>query len=177
MNQKHLTPSNQESFFQDLEPGNIFTYSVAFRFKEVKDLAAKYGFACKSVSPLHHPKEYRKYGDRSVFLLDKSEEAHELTSQEMTQMFLSHLRSIIDYWANLPDKSNKERVSGVVFSTLVALDGGSATLPGFFVVPNPHHTDKEFHQERGENWWPSQSINDDKALQDSLHELFARMKE
>lgn len=37
--------------------------------------------------------------------------------------FLNHLKSMLHYWENLENKTLRERMEGVVFSVLVAIDG------------------------------------------------------
>jgi hypothetical protein len=76
------------------------------------------------------------------------------TEDEVREKFLEHVREIADYWANQHEKSTRERVSGAVFSVLVALDGEAADLPGFTVSPLPSsYDDIAFDIEHGENWY------------------------
>lgn len=76
-----------------------------------------------------------------------------LTVDEVRDRFIRHVRGLIDYWENLPGKTTRERMDGVVFSILVSLDGESAGLPKFIVAPDPHPSDKEFCKENGIDWW------------------------
>jgi hypothetical protein len=62
------------------------------------------------------------------------------------------------------------RFEGLAFSLLVILDGGT-DLPGFKLSPDPHPSDKEFNQKRGENWFPK-----DCDIAGELHELFRNFK-
>lgn len=78
----------------------------------------------------------------------------EYTMEEVRSMFLEHVHNLVDYWERLPGKEMKERLEGLAFSILVALDGESATLPSFMVVPDPHEDDKAYFQNEGENWFP-----------------------
>jgi len=79
--------------------------------------------------------------------------SREKTTDEVREEFLSHIRYLIDYWNRIPQDSTKERLEGLVFSILVALDGGSS-LPGFIVAPIPHETDRECHIENGKDYYP-----------------------
>jgi len=78
----------------------------------------------------------------------------QLTPQEMRERFLDQVRSDINYWANLPDKTPEERCSGVAHSILVLLDGCSMNFPSCLVVPLPHESDKEFHIEENTDYFP-----------------------
>lgn len=80
--------------------------------------------------------------------------SREHTQKEIQDMFLEHIRGITSYWANLPNKTPEERTNGVAFSILALLDGVSADLPAFEVIPVPHPSDKAFHQEEGTNYYP-----------------------
>lgn len=94
------------------------------------------------------------------------------TAEEMRDRFLSILRGYVDYWEGLPNQSVRERLEGVVFSTLVVLDGGCVGFPGCDVIPRAHPDDEEYHRERGENWYP-----DDVDICDGeLHSQFLNPK-
>lgn len=96
-------------------------------------------------------------------------EARAYTEEEVREMFLKHMWAMVDYWATVEGKDSpktvRDRLSGLMHSMLTTLDGCSMGLPGFEVRPHPHESDKEYHQERGENWFPS-----DVDIGGSLHE-------
>ena len=101
----------------------------------------------------------------------------EMTANEVRDAFMGHVRSLIDYWSDLPDDACKDRdpkswrVSGVVHSVLALLDGASV-LPGFIVAPSPHPDDRQFHIDEGENWYPENRHADVKAdIAGGVHEL------
>jgi hypothetical protein len=99
--------------------------------------------------------------------------ARELTETEVRNNFLQHCWDMIDYWENFPDITLHKRMSGVVFSLLVALDGESADLPGFIVAPFPNSDDKEYNRLNGNNWYPENTEeNIDCDIAGSLHEYF-----
>ena len=79
----------------------------------------------------------------------------EYTDDEARQMFLDHLAAVVRYWLH-EDRAPEveEKMTGLVHSILVAIDGGAAYLPGFLLVPSPHPDDTQFHRDEGENWWP-----------------------
>ena len=101
-----------------------------------------------------------------------SEQPREYTEDEVCDAFLAHVRDSIEYWHDLPDKTCRERMRGLAFSILSALDGSAMDLPAFIVAPSPHPDDKAFHQENDENWWPENHDKDIAAdISGGLHEL------
>lgn len=92
------------------------------------------------------------------------------TEEEVREMFLSHIKSSRDYWISL-GKNVEETVDGVIFSTLVMLDGGCVDLPGFRVSPCPHESDKKYHIDNGENYF-SKSVN----ISGCLHDDWSKRK-
>ena len=85
-----------------------------------------------------------------------SDEPREYTAEEVRGMFFAQLRIMVDSWAgDFPKpKTTRERLSGLVFSILVMLDGHSGHGPGFRVCPNPHPGDKQYNIDDNENWFP-----------------------
>jgi len=100
-------------------------------------------------------------------------ESRAYTEEEVREMFLKHLWGLVGYWETVEGKDSpktvRDRLSGLMHSMLVTLDGGSMGLPGFEVRPHPHETDQSYHQERGENWFPT-----DVDIGGSLHEVMYR---
>lgn len=101
--------------------------------------------------------------------MPKSNKPRAFTAEEVEKQFLTTVANYVEYWATLPNKTDREKVEGLAFSMLVILDGGSATLPGFAVTPTPHESDKDYHIERGENYFPT-----DVDIAGSLHEVIHR---
>jgi hypothetical protein len=66
---------------------------------------------------------------------EKEAKVEEEKKEEIKTSFIEYLGVIIDYWETLPDKSLHERMTGVVFSLLVALDGEAGDQPPFAVRP------------------------------------------
>jgi hypothetical protein len=94
------------------------------------------------------------------------------TVEECREEVVRHVRVMANYWAEIPDKTPKERCEGVAFSILVALDGGSMAVPAYDVRVAPHPSDKEYQSSQGENWYePGMLINDCQ-----LHEMFFEKK-
>lgn len=77
---------------------------------------------------------------------------HELTKEEIQEAVLTHIRAMAHYWDRQPLPSD-EKLDGLAFSILVMLDG-RASLPAFAVVPLPDPSDKAYHIENDENWYP-----------------------
>jgi hypothetical protein len=95
----------------------------------------------------------------------------EYTTEQVREKFLTHVGGLIPYWAK-QEGTVERRLEGLAFSLLVLLDGGVASLPKFIVAPDPHPTDRAFHQENGENWFPENheaSLKSD--ISGCLHEL------
>ena len=79
-----------------------------------------------------------------------------MTVEEVRAAFLTYVASIVDYWeTEARAGSVRNRLEGVAFSLLVALDGEAMMLPGFRVTPQPHESDEAFHRAEGTNWFPN----------------------
>jgi hypothetical protein len=48
----------------------------------------------------------------------------------------------------------RQRLQGLMHSTLATLDGCSAELPAFIVAPDPHLEDKAYRKQDERDWWP-----------------------
>lgn len=97
------------------------------------------------------------------------------TTEEMRQIFLDHVRSMVDYWSDPQQqhhmgsrKSVAGSLSGFAHSFLAMLSGCSMDLPGLDVtppqkptnlVPAPHPEDEAYHRENEDNWWVPEDIN------------------
>lgn len=108
-------------------------------------------------------------------------EPREWTREEIRQEFVAHVRMLAQYWATVdlqrgaltPEQNVKERVEGVAFSILAAIDGCAGDLPAFMLVPLPHPSDKQYHQDEGVNWYPDPPEHDDICdISGGLHEIF-----
>ena len=107
------------------------------------------------------------------------EQPRAYTEEEVRDMLLSHIRTMVDYWVNLPhspagklgpqqELTIRDRVEGVAFSILVALDGAAMGFPAAVTLKmEPHPDDKEDAQANGENW-----IEPGMEIADSLHDHF-----
>lgn len=74
--------------------------------------------------------------------------------EEVREEFLEHVRDMVDYWHDVPNKTEKEKLNGLAFSIMAALDGCSVDIPGFIVAPLPHETAKQYHMDNEEDYYP-----------------------
>lgn len=82
-------------------------------------------------------------------------DSREYTEEEVRQQFLDHVRHLVNYWDKESRVANqKERLNGLAFSILSAIDGCSASLPSFILAPLPHEDDKQYHIDNGDNYYP-----------------------
>jgi hypothetical protein len=99
----------------------------------------------------------------------------EYTTEEVRQKVIEHVFHMVEYWDKVKGEYDQRyRMEGLVHSIFVMLDGGSATLPGFVVAPVPHPTDKDYHIEQDEDYFPEnhEAVENIKAdIGGSLHEL------
>jgi len=84
-----------------------------------------------------------------------SSEPRQYTTNEVAEKFLGYIQHLVDYW----DKEERaptarEKLHGLAFSILVALDGDMMILPKFIVLPDPHPDDKAHYRAQGVNWYP-----------------------
>lgn len=89
-----------------------------------------------------------------------------LTTDEVRERFLDHVRTLAAYWNDVPNQTTRDKLDGLAFSIMVLLDGGTG-LPGFKVTPNPHAADKEYHRREGSNWFPN-----DCDIAGCLHDMY-----
>ena len=101
----------------------------------------------------------------------KIDEPHEMTADEVRDKLLSHIWTMIRYWER-NGGVERDKMEGLAFSILVALDGSSSGLPGFVVAPAPHESDIDFHKEHGENWYPPFEEDHVCDIGGSLHDHF-----
>ena len=95
----------------------------------------------------------------------------EYTEEEVRVQFLEHMRMLVQYWATIEKSTIKESLEGLMHSVLVTLDGGSADLPGFQVIPIGTDDDTEWHKAQGEKWYPEVE-NVECDIAGFLHEEF-----
>lgn len=81
---------------------------------------------------------------------------------------------MVNYWnrENIT-LTQKERLEGIAFSILSAIDGCAASLPSFVLAPLPHEDDKQYAIDNGGNYYPQNHESDIKCdIAGDLHENF-----
>lgn len=96
-------------------------------------------------------------------------EPRQYTPEEIRENFLRHVRDMILYW-HKPEYSKTHALEGLAHSILVALDGESAELPSFVVLPLSNIEDYEFYRENGLNWYPLLQFDNPYDIAGSLHD-------
>lgn len=103
-------------------------------------------------------------------------EPRALTEQEVRELFLIQVRTMVRYWAgehplsNVPENYTAiERCDGVAFSILAIIDGCDLNLPAFSLTPLPAESDADYYRAHGENWYP-----DDIDIGGALHDGLSR---
>jgi hypothetical protein len=102
--------------------------------------------------------------------LPSMNQPRQYTEDEIRDQFLDQCRAYVTYWHDLPGKTKREAMEGLVFSLLVILDGETG-LPGFVVAPAPHESDEAYHKQEGTNWYPAAPTGG-VDIAGCLHELF-----
>lgn len=92
------------------------------------------------------------------------------TEAEVREEFLDHVHALVGYWAELPDKTPKERLDGLAFSILNIFDGTTMQLPAMDIALRPHPSDKEFHRENGEDWYEDGMVINECMLHELWHD-------
>lgn len=95
----------------------------------------------------------------------KNSTPREYTEDEIRAKYLRYMWGVLEYWEELPNKTEREKMEGFFFTFLSTIDGSSGNLPGFKLIPDAHPDDKEHHKMFGENWYP-----EDTDIAGSLHE-------
>jgi hypothetical protein len=94
------------------------------------------------------------------------------TEEEIREKFFKQIKLILSEWRSYPNKTELERINGIIFSIMAMLDGSSIDIPAFKVIPMPHEDDKEYHVKKGENYYP-----DDVDIAGSLHDEWFRVRD
>lgn len=96
------------------------------------------------------------------------------TKKEVKEQFLDHVRELVHYWDKESSKQTQtERLSGLAFSILAAIDGASISLPAFILAPQPHPEDRKYAIEQGKNYYPqNQRLKVKSDISGDLHESF-----
>ena len=104
--------------------------------------------------------------------------SREYNEEEVREMFIKKVNSLIEYWhkeSRTPD--TKDKLEGLAHSILVVIDGNNSSLPKFVLAPDPHPSDKQYHIDNRDNFFPenhASKINCD--ISGCLHELLNKYK-
>jgi hypothetical protein len=97
----------------------------------------------------------------------------EYTEEEVRDQFLNYIREMVDEWDAANNKTTKEKLNGLAFTILAAIDGNSPDVPSFILAPFPHEDDKQYKIDNGENYYPDNNGIDVKCdIAGDLHEKF-----
>ena len=101
-------------------------------------------------------------------------ESRQYTEEEVKKQFLDHVRTMVKYWENEPTTQTlKDRLEGLAFSILVAIDGRSSSLPSFILAPLPHENDMQYAIDLKENYYPQNNESNVKCdIAGTLHDSF-----
>lgn len=92
------------------------------------------------------------------------------TKEEVREKFLTNLRELAKYWANVQGRSIEEKCDGLAFSILNIFDGTTMGLPAMNITLCPHPDDQEYLKSKNKNWYePEMCINDDVMLHDHYY--------
>ncbi|MFE4571359.1 hypothetical protein [Paenibacillus chitinolyticus] len=104
--------------------------------------------------------------------------SREKVADEIVAELIEHIRGQICLWESM-DISSLDKLNGLAFSILVALDGDADGVPGFIVAPRPHPDDKQFNKDRGINYYPENHQLDEEIKADIggiLHEHLYKVR-
>lgn len=98
------------------------------------------------------------------------------TPEEVREKFLRYVWALVDYWTQEDRSSRGHALEGLAHSILVMLDGESAELPSFHLIPVGQPDDQRFYRERGENWYPICQIDHEYDIAGGLHDNFFQVR-
>lgn len=95
--------------------------------------------------------------------------ARQLTPAECRSRLYQHLGGLLVYWRDLQENQllagnpdgdiTHERLTGLLFSILAAIDGSALSLPQFHLRPVVTMEDEEFAIANRQVYWPRAPIN------------------
>lgn len=98
--------------------------------------------------------------------------SRELREEEVQELFLNHVRALVKYWGEGLDEKAQDKLSGLAFSILTAIDGCAGDLPGFILAPLCSESDIEFYKESNMDYYPISPKNINCDIAGTLHEKF-----
>ena len=102
-----------------------------------------------------------------------SKGARELTTDEMKTHFLNYIHDLVDYWEH-EDRATttKDKLEGLAFSILSTIDGDSAELPAYALIPLGNPDDIEYCKSMGQDYYPEETED----IAGALHDNFMKQK-
>lgn len=99
------------------------------------------------------------------------------TEEEVRKEFLAHVRHLVEYWHDVDDRDPKDKLNGLAFSIMSAIDGCSVDLPAFILAPFPHKDDKKYNVGKKKNYYPENNKSNVKCdIAGSLHDQLYKNK-
>lgn len=95
------------------------------------------------------------------------------TEEEVRTEFLAHVRGLVEYWHDVEGRDPKDKLNGLAFSIMAAIDGCSVDIPAFILAPFPHEEDKKYSISKRNNYYPENHKSNVKCdIAGSLHDNF-----
>lgn len=83
--------------------------------------------------------------------------AKKITRDEARYLLLKHLAGLVDYWEKESRAETvRERMEGLLFSVLAALDGSAVGLPGYKIIPIAD--DNQWLKDNGVDYYAAEDI-------------------
>ena len=99
-----------------------------------------------------------------------------LTQEEMQNELLEHIHNMITYWEREERAvTTREKLEGLAFSILVAIDGGTE-LPAYALIPVSSEADIAYYKEQGKNYYPENADDIAGCLHDRFHDVTPSIK-
>lgn len=100
----------------------------------------------------------------------------ELTCREAQERFIKSLMRIALEWHGHENKTEWEKMEGMLFSILSMIDGSSCAEPGFDLIASQSEEDIAYHAEHGEDWYPVDEAFNDIPLHEIFHDVVRDMR-
>lgn len=101
------------------------------------------------------------------------ETSREFTEDEVRDQFLDHVRYLSKYWREVKDITTDEKLDGLAFSILWAIDECNSSLPSFILAPLPHIGDMRFRINKNQDYFPENHKSNVKCdIGGCLHERY-----
>jgi len=99
-----------------------------------------------------------------------------LTREESETRFIKRLIDIAKYWHENEQKSEWEKMEGMLFSILVLFDGGSCDEPGFDIVACVDDDAIDYAKDNGLDWYSPEMPINGAAMHERFHSIVKSMR-